>query len=124
MIINVDILDAGLTITLESDVGPRGLKGDKGDKGDTGERGPIGFTALTVWTTLTRPEAPVVGDSFGFNTDFDGLEVYTSQGWLVTNGIWLYTTRPATAGLAPGSKGYNMQIEQFEFWDGREWRLA
>lgn len=75
------------------------------------------------WTTATRPSSPYVSQT-GLNTDHDGLETYNGTAWLILNGQWTTTTRPATANLAVGSCGINTDAGMgFEMWNGTEWQL-
>ena len=74
-------------------------------------------------TTATRPATPEVGD-IRTNTDFNGIEMYTSYGWLVLKGVWSDATRPSTASLAPGSEGWNVTVGQRETYDGTDWNFT
>ena len=80
--------------------------------------------------SLTSVPVVKIGER-GFNTDFNGLEHYTgaTYGWYVTCGVWDTAHRPheTTTGandLAPGSSGYNVEAETWEYWDGSQWRAA
>ncbi len=76
---------------------------------------------LKSWTTANRPAGGslVVGVS-GINTDFNGQETYTSEGWMVTNGKWTTATRPT--GVVAGSRGFNTDTNQGETLDDNgEW---
>jgi len=71
-----------------------------------------------VWTTATRPNSPTQG-MLGYNTDFNGTEVYQTVtgrvGWLVIGGYWTVATRPSSVVI--GSRGYNLDLETFEYLD-------
>ena len=68
----------------------------------------------SIWTTSTRPALPSIGTR-GYNTDFDGEEVYTAFGWYVLNGTWTTAGRPT--GVIAGSRGFNITIPQQEYLD-------
>lgn len=79
----------------------------------------IGYSPQSVWTTATRPSSPVIGQTFGYNTDFSGEEVYTSSGWLVKCGLWTSATRPQS--VVEGSSGFNTDFPAREYFDGTQW---
>lgn len=86
-----------------------------GVPGGGGSPGPV---AISIWSTSTRPAMPAFG-TFGYNTDFNGTEVYTPLGWYVINGIWTTAQRPT--GVVTGSRGFNSTIPSQEYWDGSQW---
>lgn len=78
--------------------------------------------------SLTSSPAVIIGEK-GFNTDFNGVEIYTGPGygWLVVSGVWDDSTRPhetspGASDLAPGSKGFNVTSGKYEYWDGSAWK--
>lgn len=74
------------------------------------------------WTVITRPTSPFNSQT-GYNTDFEGLETYTANGWLILHGYWTTNTRPSTSGLASGSRGFNSDTGMgAEYFDGTNWR--
>lgn len=76
---------------------------------------------LTEWTEDTRPTNPIVG-LYGFNTTFSTLEFFTkNKKWLLITGFWTTSTRPKTAEIEVGSRGYNSTIQNFESWNGSIW---
>ncbi len=76
---------------------------------------------LTEWTEDTRPTNPIVG-LYGFNTTFSTLEFFTkNKKWLLVTGFWTTSTRPKTAEIEVGSRGYNSTIQNFETWNGSIW---
>lgn len=76
---------------------------------------------LTEWTEDTRPTNPIVG-LYGFNTTFSTLEFFTkNKKWLLITGFWTTSTRPKTAEIEVGSRGYNSTIQNFESWNGSVW---
>ena len=83
---------------------------------------------VAIWTTATRPgetgqPTPVAFRSWGFNTDFPGLEVYlgASLGWLIITGQWANDPNPVANSIANGSKGFNTTSQQFVGYDGTDW---
>lgn len=70
-------------------------------------------------TTAQRPVSPEPFEVRG-NSDFNGEEMYLSSlgKWLIKYGVWTNTTKPDTADIAPGSKGFNTDLGQEEYWDG------
>lgn len=75
------------------------------------------------WTEATRPGSPFAGQT-GWNTDFTGLETYDGSNWKIIFGSWTTATRPTTADIAIGSKGYNTDTGMgVEVWDGTNWYL-
>lgn len=80
------------------------------------------LAGTTTWATADRPTDLSDGLT-GYNTDYQGLETYIESigKWFVMSGIWEVATRPATASLAPGSQGYNSELNQIESWDGSSW---
>ncbi len=77
-------------------------------------------------TTAQRPATPEVGDK-RWNTDFTGFEIYTGStyGWKILDGIWTISTRPdgVALSIAPGSRGWNVDIGQEEYWNGSNWDI-
>ena len=75
-------------------------------------------------TTAERPASPEVRE-IRYNTDINGLEVYTggTYKWLILCGIWTNATKPITTDIAPGSKGFNLDIAQEEWWDNTSWNI-
>jgi hypothetical protein len=49
----------------------------------------------------------------GYNTDYCGFEYYVGTCWLVTSGYWTLATRPTE--VLAGSRGYNAELEVFEY---------
>jgi hypothetical protein len=80
-----------------------------------------GTVSLSIWSNSTRPALPSYGLT-GYNTDRNGLEIYTPNGWLVNGGYWTSATRPTS--VCAGSWGYNSTILSREYWDGSEWNAA
>lgn len=72
-----------------------------------------GGTGGNIWSTASRPARPSIGLSRGYNTDFNGEEVYTAFGWLVIFGTWTVAGRPA--GVAAGSQGFNIDSGSREY---------
>lgn len=95
------------------------------------------YTSIDDTVSMTN-KRPAVADTpsvrpgeYGYNTDFNGIEVYTggSYGWLVLQGVWSLSTRPHESSvgsndLAPGSQGFNTDSLQREYWDGSEWKAV
>lgn len=78
-----------------------------------------------TWTQATRPSSPSNGYT-GKNTDFDGIESYsTSTGkWKIITGKWTTNTRPTTTNIDAGSMGFNYDSGMgLEMWNGSEWVL-
>lgn len=86
----------------------------------SGGQGNVTVSALTQqiskWDVTGRPASPVVGESFGYNTTYSSIEIYTSYGWYIYGGTWTTVGRPVTPAL--GSTGYNTTIGSREYYDG------
>lgn len=80
-----------------------------------------GSMSMNIWNNSTRPALPSYGET-GYNTDRNGLEIYTPNGWLVNGGYWTTATRPTS--VCEGSWGYNSTISSREYWDGENWNAA
>jgi len=80
------------------------------------------------WTMATRPTpagTPAVQNGeIGFNTDINGLEMYTGAvyKWSILFGIWTIDTQPMTD-IAPGSRGFCLGIGPVIF-DGSQWNAG
>jgi len=85
---------------------------------------PLNFGTIGSGTHQVYRGLPLELGEIGINIDFNGLEYYTSLGWLVVTGVWTVATRPPTVNLSPNSGGYNTEIGQREYWDGSSWRAV
>jgi len=83
--------------------------------GSGGGSGGSGAT-LSIWNSATRPARPSYGSTIGFNTDFNGMEIYTPAGWFINGGSWTRAGRPT--GVAVGSWGINTTDNTREYWVG------
>jgi hypothetical protein len=75
--------------------------------------GSNGLTMQT-WTTTSRPASPVIGQT-GFNTTYNGQEVYNGSTWTLINGgpafhVWLNGTDQAPSSGVSTKITFNTKI--------------
>jgi hypothetical protein len=73
------------------------------------------------WTTAGRPTNPYIGQT-GYNTDYAAQDTYQGENmWMISDGTWTESAKPATTYLAVGSFGWNTTLSVSERWTGIEW---